>query len=612
MDMKKKFRGFSPGLKLAAFTAISALMVIALIAPGKLASKVSSQGKDDEEGCEGNITVKGQCQADLLSAGGYAAQFGPQDGPDDFGPGNNNGNVGQHDNGRGGNSFVNDPCLDPPPDLGPASNQRTVQSETELAVLNSKSSSGKKIVVGFNDSYGFYDNREGLSGYAYSTNGGNTFIDGGGLPPLSANDQYFGDPVVVVHNTSGTFYYSSIYVNPAGVQTLSVNRGRFTTAPPTSTESISNTRCLKHPEAYGVPDPPNVSQERIKWDPPVQAVAQSSLCHTLPGPITVCDDLDKEWMYVSQQTGELYVTYTRFGFDGSTPLEMVKSTDGGATWQGPFVIVPNLNDTFNQATNITQTPTGRLIVTWHSRTFDVVNPPFPELSQRIERAYSDNDGVTWSSVGTVDTVNPQGEPPGYNRGRPSILNAPYINVNRNNGYIYIAYFTGKTPLPGGPFLSQGDIKLARSTNNGLTWTSVKVNDDSGTTSHVFPSVQINKNGEVYVGWLDRRDDLLNNLLTNAWANVSKNNGLTFGHDTVQTDVATSWFVRRDAAPNFGDYNSSELLGDNQFVMTWADGRFPAQNALDPTFVSFLRRATPDTIFTIATGLGAGNDPNVLH
>jgi hypothetical protein len=411
--------------------------------------------------------------------------------------------------------------------------------------------------------------------------------------------------VLVVHNASQTFYYSSIYVNPAGIQTMSVNRGHFVNAPPTSTESISNTRCLNHHDQWGVPDPPKVAQERIKWDPPVEAVTAIA-CDPTPGPTNAgCDGLDKEWMYVSQTTGKLYLTYTRFGFDGSTPLEMVTSSDQGQTWQGPFVIVPNLADTFNQATNITQTPTGRLIVTWHSRTFSLINGA--ELSQRIERAYSDDDGATWSSVGTVDTVNPQGEPPGYNRGRTAILNAPFIFTNPSNGYVYITYFNGKTPLNVHPFSSNADIKLARSTDNGVTWTSVKVNDDPGVTSHVFPSVQVNKNGWVYVGWLDRRNDPFN-LLTDAWANVSKDNGLSFGHDQLQSDVATTWFVRRDAAPNFGDYNSSELLGDNQFVMTWSDGRFPAQNALDPTLPAAQRQATPDTIFSIANGLGVGT-PN---
>jgi len=82
-------------------------------------------------------------------------------------PGDNgNFSTASHDNGRGGNTFTNDPCLDPPPTAPPPENRRrTVQSETEVAV------NGKNVVVGYNDSFGFYDNQQGLSGFAYSTNG---------------------------------------------------------------------------------------------------------------------------------------------------------------------------------------------------------------------------------------------------------------------------------------------------------------------------------------------------------------------------------------------------------------------------------------------------------
>jgi len=306
---------------------------------------------------------------------------------------------------------------------------------------------------------------------------------------------------------------------------------------------------------------------------------------------------------VSQATGELYLTYTRFGLDGSTPLEMVRSKDQGATWEGPFVIVPNLLDTFNQATQIVQTSTGRLVVTWVSRTFSLITGA--ETSNRIEYSYSDNDGTTWAPTGTVATVNPQSEPPGYNRGRASILNAPYLIYG--NGKLYVTYFNGKNALPIANVRPAADILVSRSIDNGATWDApVKANDDNGLTSHVFPTVQVDKQGQVYVGWLDRRNDPINNVLTDAWANVSKDGGLSYGADRIQTDVATTWFVRRDAAPNFGDYNSSELLGDNQFVMTWADGRFPAQGPLDPTLPAANRKATPDMIFTIANGLGVGN------
>jgi hypothetical protein len=76
---------------------------------------------------------------------------------------------------------------------------------------------------------------------------------------------------------------------------------------------------------------------------------------------------------------------------------------------------------------------------------------------------------------------------------------------------------------------------------------------------------VDKHGWVYVSWLDRRNDP-NNVLTDAWAAVSHDGGRTFGANREQSDVATRWYVRADARPNFGDYNSSDLLNDNQFRM----------------------------------------------
>ena len=100
-----------------------------------------------------------------------------------------------------------------------------------------------------------------------------------------------------------------------------------------------------------------------------------------------------------------------------------------------------------------------------------------------------------------------------------------------------------------------------------------------------------------------------NILNDTWAAVSLDYGLSFGHNKLQTDIATSWFTREDAAPDYGDYNSSELLGFNEFVQTWADGRFPPGVGVITTANNVRLLATPDTIFTISQGLGAGNDPN---
>src|SRR4051794_34909216 len=60
---------------------------------------------------------------------------------------------------------------------------QTTQSETTLAV------SGSKIAVGFNDSQHsllFLTAASNLTGYAYSTNGGKSFVDGGVVPNPNA------------------------------------------------------------------------------------------------------------------------------------------------------------------------------------------------------------------------------------------------------------------------------------------------------------------------------------------------------------------------------------------------------------------------------------------
>jgi len=557
---------------------------------------------------------KGHPPEEFLSAGGLAAVYGPAD--------PNTPQPGYHDNGRGGNSFANDPCLDPP---YPAF-ERTTQSETELAVLNNSGSMGKKIVVGYNDSWGFYDRSQGLSGFAYSLNGGNTFVDGGGLPTLipgnesvftSGVDAYFGDPVVIVHHQTQRFFFFSIYKLPDDTFSISMNRGTFQIAPPTTPESNANTTCLNGKRPFGTPDTKRLPAERIVWEPPVVILQ--------PNTVTNQDFLDKEWAYVDQTTGTIYVTYTRFTPSGQTPLELMRclgcanlATVTQGNWDGPYTIVPNEVDTFNQATMPITTPFTvtpgpyRVVVTWFARRFSAGGFG-PEDRQRIEYAYSDTDGMLWTSEISIADVNPQGEPNGYNRGRASILNAPYINPDKGAddgvftssetsrtgfGNVYVTYFSGTTPVGSGPpYAKAANIFVSTLTGNAtVVGPPLKVNDDPGTTSHVFPTVQVNKNGYVYNNWLDRRNDPVDNVLTDAWANVSKNRGASFGPDRLQTDVATSWYVRADAAPNFGDYNSSDLLGFNQFVITFADGRFPP-----PAPQPFA--ATPDTMFTIANGLG---------
>jgi hypothetical protein len=609
--------------KLYVFVVAAAL---AAALPGGSMQTASAQATDIT-----GVLFKGEPIQEFLSAGGMAALFGAD-------TSSSQGNVSTgHGNGRNADRFVNDPCLDPPaPGL-----DGTVQSEPEIAVLNAPNSMGKLMVAGYNDTAGFSDRNRGVSGYAYSIDGGSTWVDGGGLPPRLTGsgtvdddgvDAYFGDPSVVVDQATQRFFYASIYKLPDGSYSLSVNRGTFQVAPPQNAESMSNGRCLSDSSQTGVPDPPQQGQQRMVWEQPVVAVRPTAV---VGGAILNVDKspdfLDKPWLYVDQATGTLYLAYTRFAADGETPLELArckgcarKSILTSADWDGPYTVVPNEPDTVNQAaTAVTTTRPGsasgppRLIATWFARTFTLAaagtsglpGANSTETRQRIGYAYSDDDGVTWSGDKTVAVVNPQAEPRGYNRGRTSgIANVPAIAVDKGaddgvftsteasragSGNVYVTFFSGKKPLP-----SRGeaaDVFVSRSIDNGTTFQApVKVNDDAGTTSHVFPTAQVNKNGSVYVGWLDRRNDEANDVLTDAWTAVSKDNGQSFSQNKIQSDTSSSWFVRSDARPNFGDYISSELLGFGTFVMIFADGRFPPPGG---------QAATPNTIFTITNGLG---------
>jgi hypothetical protein len=138
-----------------------------------------------------------------------------------------------------------------------------------------------------------------------------------------------------------------------------------------------------------------------------------------------------------------------------------------------------------------------------------------------------------------------------------------------------------------------------------------VNDDNTLTSHVFPSVQVNEDGIVFDTWLDRRVDPARNLLTDTWGAISNNDGRSFRGNFRITDVSTDWIVRADARPNFGDYNSSEVINFKDFVSIWSDGRFPRPVPLTPTPTGGYTRpstgaATPDVLFSnIGSGLSHG-------
>jgi hypothetical protein len=204
---------------------------------------------------------------------------------------------------------------DPSTDLLFSVLEGMTQSETSTAWC------GSGVVVGFNDSGSFFETMLfgpggiSFSGAGASTNGGSSFTDIGFINP-GPNPATFlgGDPVVNCTNAS-TFYYSQLAMS----------------FDPTTFTSISGVTVSQSTDGG------------FTWADPVFAVAKDGFVHFI----------DKPWSAIDPKNpNNIYVSYTDFDFSGfSFPpppgacpnteriaIEIVHSTDGGATWSAPTVV----------------------------------------------------------------------------------------------------------------------------------------------------------------------------------------------------------------------------------------------------------------------------------
>jgi len=164
---------------------------------------------------------------------------------------------------------------------------QTTQSETAVAV------SGSNVAVGYNDSAGgliFFVAGDDLTGYAYSTDGGQTFTDGGSLPNDGGNVNV-GDPWLT-SDSAGNMYFSTLTIDGTlGLLLVGVSK---------STDGGKSWT-----GAASLPFPPN----------------------------TVFEFADKDSITAGPGNGNIYATWDDFSFDSnfnfSLGMPVAHSTDGG-------------------------------------------------------------------------------------------------------------------------------------------------------------------------------------------------------------------------------------------------------------------------------------------
>jgi hypothetical protein len=270
------------------------------------------------------------------------------------------------------NVHVSDPNLDDP-------NEGDAQSEASMAAWKSY------VVCAWNDGQG-QSTAPSSIGFGYSTNNGQTFVDGGSPPEAPNNGTWSSDPVVVVNEATGEFYFCALLdLGDTGDEHgVGVVRGTF-------------------------------SGETFTWDSPV-------IVNSIP---EVVGFIDKCWVAVDPGTGNLYVTYTHYYAD-KDEIILMRSTNKGLSWGTPLTM--SSIGAAVQGSRPCVGPDGEVYVTWKE-----IGPVNGDGSDFFRIRKSTDGGVSFGPERQVARFYDDWGTgaPGFNREQSVAL--PSIAIDRSNG-----------------------------------------------------------------------------------------------------------------------------------------------------------------------------------
>lgn len=476
-------------------------------------------------------------------------------------------------------------CVNEPDCEGEEGEQREEplggQAETSIAV----DSTGQHIVIGFNDGRGFLGNPAttptSLSGFMYSDDGGNTFVDGGQLPvgPTTTISgqlfpQVFGDPDVK-YLGGCNFVYVSIMLKgfsaTGTVQTLSIHRssdcGHTWTGPYEITPATNPNGLL---DADGDPE----------------------------------DAADKELSDVDPDTGRFMVCFSNFtpAVEGGVEISCTY-TDNVLTGTPPVfaprrVVAGDLPDGQGSAVRFAGNGSPNVYVAW-SR--------FPGTlsgyANNVGFARSTDNGVTWNAPINIanDFVTMD-----FVLGNDRSNNNPSVAVDKTSGpfsgYIYAVYSNNNS-------LDGSDVAFQRSTNGGVSFSApVRINGSPGRDrTQWFPYATVDRTtGRVWVFYYDQSVASSGDL-TQVTYQYSDNGGSTWSTPApLSPRPFKAGWGNDTSQPNLGDYNQA-VAQNGTLYAAYAGTRLVGFPDGQPATVM----TTPDVLFakvssaTVSAALRAG-------
>jgi hypothetical protein len=475
-------------------------------------------------------------------------------------------------------------AANPSEDVSLSGTRADGQSETSIA------GSGQYVVEAWNDSTSFISptcspmNKDQGTGFGFSNNAGKSFTDLGGLPNSNcATSRTEGDPSVEAYQVGGKtyFYISSIFI-PFNVPE----------------NALSVTVCVVNGSG---------TSATLSCGNPIVA-AISSQCGSSPSGFMFCSFLDKEFLTIDPVRAKLYMSYTEFGINFTTPDTL---TNGQIELTACDISAPATPVCYN-GSNGSLTGTGT-----SAAPYLVVAPG--DLSCEREGAYPAVDGATgdvyvahefnWAtnvfgSSGSVDCRGVQVKNqmdrisascltlpvasctapskttsvnissmaatfiPGYNRFPMSDF--PRIATSSKFGTVSMVW-NDVGVHPAGDILMQS---FSLGTLSNVQSTPVRLNADIGGW-HFLPALRSSDlDGNLVVSWYQRNSATTTQTNVSAALALNPTTTHTPARNTLVTTGPTDWNgVSSLIIPNFGDYTDNYIIANSESAyIAWSDGR----------------------------------------
>jgi hypothetical protein len=472
---------------------------------------------------------------------------------------------------------------------------------------------GQDLVVGFEDLRGLCgppSNRacppeipSGLSGFAFSTDGGVTWTDGGALGPIGTQATAGHSSVAVMPLGEGegereqvsrsddrpgeVFFYASRLRDatnglPLGV---GVHRGHFAAG----TFTWDDAHVL---------NPPGAGQAFSR-----QAIA------------TARDGSGAAYVIESDSAAICNTPFAGFG-----QIEVFRTHDRGDSWQGAVVVSPDAadisdpnnpncgNSGFLQVANaIAVGPRGEVYAAWqygpHINTDGSI-----DAFASIAFSRSLDGGQTFDPRRLLINVNANQFNPPVGYGKNRMNEQPRLAVatsGEHRGRVYLSYYEPVQPVFTAPPTVQSLVStrsfLMYSDDQGLTWSAPQALGPPVPATGVkrfWPAITVRPGGEVDVAYLESQEVQLNpdpsvvecNMpiggglrrtgpavsLIDTFLVQSRDGGATFGPPLRVSSATTNWcnvnyIFGGGLFSNLGDYIDVTSRGDRTFTV-WPDGR----------------------------------------